>query len=188
MERPHRGDVRGEDPAGRHGERDLTSTRKPFRCQFHRRDELPDRRGRGRLPAAGHGRADRGAGPARGRQMPPSACAPSKCGWGGPRTAGCRPRVAALVYFGTDTHCHLHLADSTEVVARLQNPSTGEAGLTQGSRSAAVRRRRRAAGGGPEMSPAEDRVIKASARNGWLQSMPALVLLTVAAVGRWSSW
>ncbi len=33
------------------------------------------------------------------------------------------------------------------------------------------------------MSAAEDRVIKASARNGWLLSAPALVLLTAAAVG-----
>jgi spermidine/putrescine transport system ATP-binding protein len=41
-------------------------------------------------------------------------------------------RVAALVYFGTDTHCHLHLGDGTEVVARLQSPATGEAGLAQG--------------------------------------------------------
>ena len=33
------------------------------------------------------------------------------------------------------------------------------------------------------MSPAEDRVIRASARNGWLLSTPALVLLVVAAAG-----
>jgi spermidine/putrescine transport system permease protein len=33
------------------------------------------------------------------------------------------------------------------------------------------------------MSPAEDRAVKASARNGWLLSTPALVLLAVAAVG-----
>ena len=31
-----------------------------------------------------------------------------------------------------DTHCHLDLADGTEVVARLQNPATGEAGLSEG--------------------------------------------------------
>ncbi|MDM7932000.1 ABC transporter ATP-binding protein [Tabrizicola sp.] len=41
-------------------------------------------------------------------------------------------RVAALVYFGTDTHCHLHLSDGTEVVARLQSPADGESGLVQG--------------------------------------------------------
>ena len=40
--------------------------------------------------------------------------------------------VANLVYFGTDTHCCLHLADGTEVVARLQSPATGDAGLTTG--------------------------------------------------------
>jgi len=33
------------------------------------------------------------------------------------------------------------------------------------------------------MSPAEDNAIRASARNGWLLSAPALVLLTVAAAG-----
>ncbi len=36
------------------------------------------------------------------------------------------------VYFGTDTHCHLHLADGTEVVARLQSTATGDAGLERG--------------------------------------------------------
>jgi spermidine/putrescine transport system ATP-binding protein len=41
-------------------------------------------------------------------------------------------RVGTLVYFGTDTHCHLHLADGTEVVARLQSPADGESGLAQG--------------------------------------------------------
>jgi spermidine/putrescine transport system ATP-binding protein len=45
---------------------------------------------------------------------------------------GLKAKVGALVYFGTDTHCHLHLADGTEVVARLQSPATGEAGLAQG--------------------------------------------------------
>jgi len=40
--------------------------------------------------------------------------------------------VKTLVYFGTDTHCHLALKDGTEVVARLQSPATGEAGLAQG--------------------------------------------------------
>lgn len=45
---------------------------------------------------------------------------------------GLRATVGSLVYFGTDTHCHLQLADGTEVVARLQSPASGEAGLTQG--------------------------------------------------------
>ncbi len=40
--------------------------------------------------------------------------------------------VRALVYFGTDTHCHLALADGSELVARLQSPATGDAGLAQG--------------------------------------------------------
>ncbi len=40
--------------------------------------------------------------------------------------------VAALVYFGTDTHCHMALADGSEVMARLQSPATGEAGFQAG--------------------------------------------------------
>jgi spermidine/putrescine transport system ATP-binding protein len=40
--------------------------------------------------------------------------------------------VTNLVYFGTDTHCHMHLADGTEIVARLQSPATGDAGLAKG--------------------------------------------------------
>ena len=41
--------------------------------------------------------------------------------------------VRMLVYFGTDTHCHLALADGTEVVARVQSPASGEAGIVEGS-------------------------------------------------------
>ncbi len=37
------------------------------------------------------------------------------------------------VYFGTDTHVHLTLADGAEVVARLQSNPTGEAGLSRGA-------------------------------------------------------
>jgi spermidine/putrescine transport system ATP-binding protein len=40
--------------------------------------------------------------------------------------------VKFQVYFGTDTHCHLALADGTEVVARLQSPANGEAGIEPG--------------------------------------------------------
>jgi spermidine/putrescine transport system ATP-binding protein len=41
-------------------------------------------------------------------------------------------QVTNLVYFGTDTHCHLSLSDGTEVIARLQSPATGDAGLARG--------------------------------------------------------
>ena len=44
--------------------------------------------------------------------------------------------VKNLVYFGTDTHCHMALTDGTEVVARLQSPATGDAGLTTGAQVA----------------------------------------------------
>jgi len=45
---------------------------------------------------------------------------------------GLQAKVKTLVYFGTDTHCHLALGDGTEIVARLQSPATGDAGLTEG--------------------------------------------------------
>ncbi|HMO09776.1 MAG TPA: ABC transporter ATP-binding protein [Paracoccaceae bacterium] len=38
-----------------------------------------------------------------------------------------------LVYFGTDTHCHMALSDGTEVVARVQSGATGETGLAPGA-------------------------------------------------------
>jgi spermidine/putrescine transport system ATP-binding protein len=42
--------------------------------------------------------------------------------------------IANLVYFGTDTHVHLELADRTELVARVQSPATGDAGLGGGTK------------------------------------------------------
>ena len=42
--------------------------------------------------------------------------------------------IKTLVYFGTDTHCHMALADGTEVVARLQSPALGDDGLAQGQK------------------------------------------------------
>jgi len=42
--------------------------------------------------------------------------------------------IRDLVYFGTDTHCHLDLADGTAVVARLQSPASGDAGMERGAR------------------------------------------------------
>ena len=42
--------------------------------------------------------------------------------------------VTNLVYFGTDTHVHLALADSTEVVVRQQSPSTGDSGVVMGQK------------------------------------------------------
>jgi len=41
-------------------------------------------------------------------------------------------KITNLVYFGTDTHCHMSLPDGTEVTARLQSPSDGESGLQIG--------------------------------------------------------
>ncbi|MDP3961215.1 MAG: ABC transporter ATP-binding protein [Pseudorhodobacter sp.] len=42
-------------------------------------------------------------------------------------------KIRTWVYFGTDTHCHLTLADGSEVVARLASPASGDAGLRAGA-------------------------------------------------------
>ena len=42
--------------------------------------------------------------------------------------------VKSWVYFGTDTHCHLALADGTEVIARLQSPANGATDLAEGQK------------------------------------------------------
>ncbi len=42
--------------------------------------------------------------------------------------------ISNLVYFGTDTHVHLELADRTELVARVQSPATGDAELEKGTK------------------------------------------------------
>ncbi len=57
---------------------------------------------------------------------------PEQLRLGRPEDGGIRARVRSLVYFGTDTHCHLALSDGTEIVARLQSPASGEVGLTEG--------------------------------------------------------
>jgi spermidine/putrescine transport system ATP-binding protein len=57
---------------------------------------------------------------------------PEQLRLGSPQDGGLQAKVKTLVYFGTDTHCHLALADGTEIVARLQSPATGEAGLSEG--------------------------------------------------------
>ena len=41
--------------------------------------------------------------------------------------------ITNWVYFGTDTHCHMVLPDGSPVVARLQSPAMGEAGLEIGA-------------------------------------------------------
>ncbi|MCV3270141.1 ABC transporter ATP-binding protein [Roseobacter sinensis] len=40
--------------------------------------------------------------------------------------------VRQVVYSGTDTHCYAALSDGTQIVARLQNPPSGEVGLQAG--------------------------------------------------------
>jgi spermidine/putrescine transport system ATP-binding protein len=42
--------------------------------------------------------------------------------------------VRELVYFGTDTHCHMVLSDGTPLTARLQSPAGGDTGLSLGER------------------------------------------------------
>ena len=57
---------------------------------------------------------------------------PEQLRLGAEKDGGLKARVRTLVYFGTDTHCYLTLSDGTEIVARLQNPSSGDAGLSEG--------------------------------------------------------
>ena len=42
--------------------------------------------------------------------------------------------ITNLVYFGTDTHVHAELADGSAVVARVQSPASGDAGLQRGAK------------------------------------------------------
>ncbi len=49
-----------------------------------------------------------------------------------PAGDGIPATLTSLVYFGTDTHCHLALSDGAEVVARVQNPTGGDVGLEVG--------------------------------------------------------
>ncbi len=42
--------------------------------------------------------------------------------------------ITNLVYFGTDTHVHVSLSDGNELVARVQSPATGDAGLERGAK------------------------------------------------------
>jgi len=50
----------------------------------------------------------------------------------GAGATGMPATLTSLVYFGTDTHCHLALSDGTTVVARVQNPTGGDVGLAVG--------------------------------------------------------
>ncbi|CAN1506227.1 PotA ABC-type spermidine/putrescine transport systems, ATPase components [Paracoccaceae bacterium] len=60
------------------------------------------------------------------------AVRPEQVRIGKPGAGGLSATVGTLVYFGTDTHCHLCLKDGTEIVVRLQSPATGDSGLAQG--------------------------------------------------------
>ena len=57
---------------------------------------------------------------------------PEQLRLGRPEDGGLQAKVKTLVYFGTDTHCHVGLKDGTEIVARLQSPASGESGLHEG--------------------------------------------------------
>lgn len=41
--------------------------------------------------------------------------------------------LAQVVYSGTDTHCYAQLSDGSQIVARLQNPPSGDVGLVSGA-------------------------------------------------------
>ena len=62
------------------------------------------------------------------------AIRPEQVRVGDPGAAGAIPAtITNWVYFGTDTHCHMALSDGSPLVARLQSPATGEAGLEIGA-------------------------------------------------------
>ena len=61
------------------------------------------------------------------------AVRPEQVRIGEPGGGAIAARVKFNVYFGTDTHCHLALADGTEVVARVQSPASGESGIVEGA-------------------------------------------------------
>ena len=61
------------------------------------------------------------------------AIRPEQVRIGPPGAEGIAATVAACVYFGTDTHVHARLSDGAEVVARVQSPPSGDAGLAPGS-------------------------------------------------------
>ena len=49
-------------------------------------------------------------------------------------TGAIAAKITAMVYIGTDTHCHLITDDSTQIVARLQSPASGQAEFVTGQR------------------------------------------------------
>ncbi len=61
------------------------------------------------------------------------AVRPEQVRVGAAGAGGLQAVVTETVYFGTDTHCHLRLADGTALVARLQSPPSGDVGLTPGA-------------------------------------------------------
>jgi spermidine/putrescine transport system ATP-binding protein len=62
------------------------------------------------------------------------AVRPEQVRIGTPDDGGLAATVAEAVYFGTDTHFHLRLGDGTALVARMQNPPSGDSGLSTGAK------------------------------------------------------
>ncbi|WP_284165442.1 ABC transporter ATP-binding protein [Frigidibacter sp. SD6-1] len=61
------------------------------------------------------------------------AIRPEQVRIGAPGEGSLPATLRDLVYFGTDTHCYLTLADGSEVVVRLQSPASGDVGLEPGA-------------------------------------------------------
>ena len=97
--------------------------------------------------------------------------------------AGAIPaRIQRLVYFGTDTHCHLRLAGRDRGRGPPAKPGHGRCrACPRGRRWACASRpaRRRWWRIRWAMSANEDRQIAASTRTAWLLSLPALVVLAL---------
>ncbi|MFV0472649.1 MAG: ABC transporter ATP-binding protein [Pikeienuella sp.] len=61
------------------------------------------------------------------------AIRPEQLRLGPPEGEGLRAEVTEAVYFGTDWHLHLKIDGGETLIARLQSPASGEAGLSPGA-------------------------------------------------------
>ncbi len=146
-----------QDPADRLAVGNLRPPRRALRRRFHRRDQLPPRRGEGGRRQIGDRRsflrrrdqrdAIRRVTPS-GRvtdRHPPRACADGR----GRARAPLAGTVSNVVYLGTDTHIHVTLDDGTHFVVRQQN-----------ARSGSLRPRSRATRSASPSAPAVAQILK----------------------------
>ena len=193
---PHRGDVDGQDPAGRPPARHLRPAGRALRRRLHRRDQFPE----GRWSAAADGAAPR----ARSRPAPrssatlPAGSQPERRGrpWSSgrsmPQTR--RPRRSgdavghARATSSISAPTRISMCGSTTAatfIVRQQNSRSGARGFDAGRPGRHRHRRRRRAGAEGLMAMATTRPRDrraGAARDGtsldrWLLSAPALIII-----------